>query len=62
MSNYDLNSLMKLAKGKTPEELLGSLPKEQAQKVRSIMNDKTKLNNILNSKEANKIIKQMKNR
>lgn len=59
-SNYDLKSLMNMAKNKTPDELLGSLPQDQAKKIKDILSNKQMTEKILKSKQAQDIMKKMK--
>lgn len=59
-NNFNISSLLKLASGKTPEEFLNSLPKEQSDKVKEVLNNKELTEKLINSKEAKELLKRMK--
>ncbi len=59
-SSSEINRLMQLAQGKTPEQLLRSLPPEQAKKIREILNNKSLTEQLLHSPKAQEMLKKMK--
>ena len=60
LSANDIKNLIKMAKTKSPEQLLSYLPKSQSDQVKKIMNDKEITEKIMKSKTAQDILNQFK--
>lgn len=66
--NLSLDEIMKLAKAaesKSPEDLLGAvqkkLPEGKMNEIQKILNDKNALQSLLNSEQAQRLMKQFRN-
>lgn len=58
MSQYNLNELLKTAKGSNAQELLNKLSAEDAEKIKSVLADKALTERLLNSAKAQELIKK----
>ncbi len=58
-NGYDINELMKKARNGGSESVLNSLKAEDARAIKNILSDKAKVNELLNSKEALKLINML---
>lgn len=59
--NYDINKLMKAAQKGNMNDVMKKLNDSDAQKIKEILNDNKKLNEILNSEKAKSIMEKLKN-
>jgi predicted transcriptional regulator len=59
--NYDINKLMKAAQKGNMNDVMKTLNDSDAQKIKEILNDNKKLNEILNSEKAKSIMEKLKN-
>ena len=58
MSQYNLNELLKTAKGSNAQELLNKLSAEDAEKIKKVLADKALTERLLNSAKAQELIKK----
>ena len=61
LSANDIKKLIKMAKTKSPEELLSYLPADQLAQVKKIMNNKEMTEKIIKSKTAQDILNKFQN-
>ncbi len=61
LSANDIKKLIKMAKTKSPEQLLRYLPKDQSDQVKKIMKDKEMTEKIIKSKTAQDILNKFQN-
>lgn len=59
--NYDINKLMKAAQKGNMNDVMKTLNDSDAQKIKEILKDNKKLNEILNSEKAKSIMEKLKN-
>lgn len=65
--NFSVDELLRLAKavnGRRPEDMLGAvqsrLPEDKKNELRRVLSDKNALEELLNSEQAQRLIKQFK--
>ena len=61
LSANDIKKLIKMAKTKSPEELLSYLSADQSAQVKKIMNNKEMTEKIIKSKTAQDILNKFQN-
>ncbi len=59
--NLDISKLMKAAKAGDVDDLMKKINPSDAEKIKSVLNDKAKLDEILKSDKAKEIMEKLKN-
>ena len=63
--NFSLEEMLRLAKAKKPEDLLGAVqskvPDDKMKEIKRVLGDKKALEELLSSEQAQKLMRQFRN-
>lgn len=59
--NYDIDKMMKAARSGDMKDIMSKINPSDAEKIKELLKDNNKLNEILNSDKAKKIMERLKN-